>query len=407
MFQHSFNFTNGKSMLEFAFWLCIGIVAYTFAGYFVLLFILVRVKLWFTSKRDVPSDPEEWPDVCLFVTAYNEADCVKAKVANSFELDYPADKLSFLWVTDGSTDQTNELLRAYPEIQLEFEPERRGKVHAMNRGMQFVNSSIVVFTDSNTLLNPQAIKNLVRHFQQDEVACVAGEKRVLKADGGNMAAAGENMYWNLESFVKQWESELSSVVGAAGELFALRREYFQPAADNCLLDDFHLSMGVVLKGKRVVYEPQALAFEGGSSSVSEELKRKIRIAAGGMQALVQLPALHNPFQCAWLSFQYLSHKVLRWTLAPWALFAVFPLSAFLAFSSTDNNISGFYLLVFVLQFVWYLFAFVGFMREGRSRSNKMMWIPYYFTAINGATIMGQFRFLSGRQQVLWQKARRV
>ena len=394
-------------MVEKLFWIAVLIVGYTFAGYALLLLLLVHLKRLFFRRKPEPEMMDEFPEVCLFVTAYNESGQVVAKVENSFRLTYPKDKLKFLWITDGSTDETNNFLKRYPQVQVEHLPERRGKVHAMNRGMTFVNSPFVVFTDSNTLLTPDSIQKLIRHFRNTQVACVAGEKRVLKGAPENMAAAGENLYWSLESKVKQLESELSSVVGAAGELFAIRCDRFRPVAEGCLLDDFQISMQLAVAGFRLVYEPEAIAWESGSLNVKEELKRKTRIAAGGLQALVQLPVLLNPLRMGWLSFQYFSHKVLRWTIAPWALILVFLCNMGLVLSLAPNSLELIYIASLFVQMMWYLFALVGFTREGSASGNKLFYIPYYFTAINFAAIRGLYRYIRGSQQVSWEKSQRA
>lgn len=394
-------------MAEWFFWIALLLVLYTFAGYTVLLALIVRIKRACCEKPNRPDFPGDFPEICLFVTAYNEVHFASAKVENSFNLNYPKHKLSFLWVTDGSTDGTPELLTKYPQLQVEHVAERRGKVHAMNRGMQFVKSELVVFTDANTLLAPDSLLHLAKHFSDERVAVVAGEKRVRKAADFNVAASGENLYWNLESKVKQLESELSSVVGAAGELFAMRRNLFQAPAENCLLDDFQLSMKHALAGYKVLYEPMAVAWESGSANVREELKRKTRIAAGGLQAMVQLPALLNPFQTGWLSFQYFSHKVLRWTLAPWALLIALVCNFILLIHAASNSSELIYIVCFAGQAGFYLLALLGFITEGTKLGNKLFYIPYYFTAINLATILGQFRFVGGKQQVNWEKAQRA
>jgi len=390
-------------MIEWLFAIAVLVIFYTFVGYPWVLSVVVFFKRLFRRRQTERSNPDVWPNVCLFVTAYNEAKYVHAKVQNSLGLDYPQDKLTILWVTDGSTDGTPDLVKKYPGVQVEHVSERRGKVHAMNRGMQFVKDPIVVFTDCNTLLSPNALKDLVRHFSDEKIACVAGEKRVLNADGENVAAAGESLYWNLESKVKQMESELSSVVGAAGELFAVRRELFPPVEADCLLDDFLISMRLVINGYRVVYEPAAVAWEKGSLNVREELKRKSRIAAGGIQAMIRLPQLLNPFHVGWISFQYLSHKVLRWTIAPWALLVALVSNVLLV--STGS--SSIYQIVLVVQSLWYVAAFLGFLMERRAKRNKLLVIPYYFSAINFATVQGLVRFLKGKQQVAWEKAQRA
>ncbi|RKD87682.1 glycosyltransferase family 2 protein [Mangrovibacterium diazotrophicum] len=394
-------------MAEALFWIAVIIVGYTFGGYGLLLAIVVGIRRLFSSVNQNQSAAGNLPKICLFVTAYNEAAFVAAKVENSFQLNYPQEKLQLLWVTDGSTDKTPELLKQYPDVQVQHLPERLGKVHAMNRGMQYVTAPIVVFTDSNTLLGPDSLLHLVRHFRNGNVACVAGEKRVVKADEINVAAAGESLYWKLESRMKRMESELSSVVGAAGELFAIRRELFRPVDEDCLLDDFQISMQMVAEGFRCVYEPDAVALEKGSMNVREELKRKSRIAAGGLQAMVRMPFLLNPFRFGWLSWQYFSHKILRWTLAPWAILLAFLSNIYLVLVKPENSLELIYISILVLQCLWYLFAFVGFKREGDGTGNKLFYIPYYFTAINYAAIRGLFRFLKGTQPVTWEKAERA
>lgn len=391
-------------MLDWIFWIALGIITYTYLGYAFLLTILVWIKRIFKGKPETCVDTESWPEVTLFVTAFNEAENVDSKIENSFQLTYPKDKLTFLWLTDGSTDGTPELLKKYQGVQVEHFPERRGKVHAMNRGMEFVQTPFVVFTDTNTLLSADSVQNLIRHFQNPKVACVAGEKRVLADDHSSIAAEGENMYWSFESKIKQLESELSSVVGAAGELFALRTDLFHPVKADCLLDDFQISMGLALDGYKVVYEPKAVAVEKASLNVKEELKRKSRIAAGGLQAMVRMPKLLNPFRLGWLSFQYFSHKILRWTLAPWALFVALLANIALVAANSSELI---YILALAIQIAWYLFAFLGFMMEGHARSNKLFFIPYYFTAIHLAAFTGLYRFVGNKQSVAWDKARRA
>ncbi len=391
-------------MFEWLFWIALLIIVYTYCGYALVLMVLVSLKRMLFGKRSEVQNQEEWPEVTLFVTAYNEADFVRSKVENSLQLSYPKDKLKFLWITDGSTDETPELLQKYQQVRVEHLAERRGKVHAMNRGMQFVETPYVVFSDTNTMLSADSLQNLVRHFRNPKVACVGGEKRVLTEGGTNVAANGENMYWSFESKIKQMESELSSVVGVAGELFALRTELYRSVPEDCLLDDFQISMGLAADGYRVVYETNAIAVETASLNVKEELKRKSRIAAGGLQSMVRMIQLLNPFRLGWLSFQYFSHKILRWTLAPWAL--IVALVANIALVVTDSS-ELIYILSLGFQFLWYLLALLGFILEGHLRGNKLLFVPYYFTAIHFAAIKGLYRFVGNKQSVAWDKAQRA
>ena len=395
-------------MLETLFWILFFIVAYTFAGYTVLIWLLVQIKRMIFGKRGkIRLDETKLPQVCLFVTAYNEADFVAQKVENSFRLNYPKDKIQYLWLTDGSTDGTPDLLKKYPQLQVEHQLGRKGKIHAMNRGMQFVKAPIVVFSDSNTILGNNAVREIVSQFQDEKVGCVAGEKRILENEEDTAAASGEGMYWKIESFTKRMDAELSSAVGAAGELFAVRTDLFEEVEADSILDDFTISLKIAGKGYRIAYAPEAFAAEKASASVKEELKRKTRIAAGGIQTLFRLPELFNPVQYGWLSFQYFSHKVLRWTLAPFALFLIFIINFLILLDLQLWETSNFYTLFFYLQLLMYLIALVGWLFENRQIRLKLFFVPYYFTAMNYASIKGIIRYIRGQQSVVWEKSKRA
>lgn len=395
-------------MPELVSWILFFIVFYTFAGYAMLLWLLVMLKRLFGKKSTTLAvQKEELPPVCLFVTAYNEADYIRQKVENSFDLNYPKDKIQYLWLTDGSTDETVFLLKQYPQLQVEHQPERRGKIHAMNRGMQFVKAPVVIFSDSNTVLNENAVMEIVHRFCDEKVGCVAGEKRIVEKHKDTAAASGEGLYWKFESFIKRMDAELSSSVGAAGELFAIRTELFEPVEEDTLLDDFIISLRIAEKGYRIAYAPKAVASETASVSVKEELKRKTRIAAGGVQTLFRLPGLFNPFRHGWLSFQYFSHKVLRWTIAPFALFLFFFSNFLILVKEGFWATANFYSILFYMQLFLYLVAVIGWLFENKKIRLKLFFIPYYFVAMNYASIKGVFRYFKGQQSVVWEKSKRA
>jgi cellulose synthase/poly-beta-1,6-N-acetylglucosamine synthase-like glycosyltransferase len=383
-------------------------VFYTFAGYAVLLAIFLPLKRVISKKRIIPEvKSEALPRVCMFVAAYNESNCVDVKVANLLELDYPKNLIQYLWITDGSDDGTPELLKKYPQMELHHLPERRGKIHAMNRGIQFVDAPIVIFSDSNTTLCKQAICVMVETFVDPQVGCIAGEKRIVthKADGA--AGSGENIYWKFESWVKQMDSELNSAIGAAGELFAIRTSLYSEVENDTILDDFIISLRIAEQGYRIAYTPNAYAIETASVNVSEELKRKVRIAAGGLQTVGRLKELLNPYRYGWLSVQYISHKVLRWTLAPIALFCLLFVNFFLVLNSGLWGLDNFYSIFLYFQTILYLFALLGAFIERYKIQFKLLFIPYYFVTMNYASILGMIRFLKGRQSVNWEKSKRA
>ena len=234
--------------LKILFWICLAICVYTYVGYGLLLYLLVLLKRLVKGKPQqmaLPTD-DQLPDVSFMVCAYNEQDVVEMKMQNIHELDYPKDKLHVVWVTDGSSDNTNEYLKAYPEVEVIYSPERRGKTAALNHGLSMVKSDITVMTDANTMVNREAIREIVRCMQDPKVACVAGEKRVLSRTEGEIAAEGEGLYWKYESTLKRLDSELYSAMGAAGELNAIRTNLYEPMPETALLDDFVMSMRISL-----------------------------------------------------------------------------------------------------------------------------------------------------------------
>ena len=383
------------------FWLSILIIFYTFIGYGLLLFLLVSLKRTFKRKKRGPEKAAPPPSLTVVVAAYNEEDIIEQKISNTLSLDYPEDKISYLFVTDGATDNTPAIVARYQQIRLLHQQARGGKIQAIHRAMEHVNTEIVVFTDANTFLNKKALLNIARHYSDDKIGAVAGEKRVQVAEHAD-ATAGEGFYWKYESALKKWDSELYSVVGAAGELFSIRTSLYQPVPKNTILDDFMISLLVAQKGYKIVYEPEAFAVETASANTKEELKRKIRIAAGGIQSVVWLRRLLNPVHYPLLSFQYISHRVLRWTVTPICLLLAF--SSNISILTTSS--SPIFWLLFYAQAIFYLAAVIGWVFERREIKSKAFFIPYYFCLMNYAVLAGMNRYLFGKQSAAWEKAKR-
>ena len=391
--------------LKIIFWVLVFIVFYAYIGYGILLFVLVKIKRMFGSSRSKMLQGNYEPEVTLFIAAYNEKDFVAAKVKNSLELDYPKEKLHMVWVTDGSDDGTPDELRKYEGVEVYHLPQRSGKIGAMNRGMKFVKTPVVVFCDANTMLGNESIRRIVHLFSDPKVGCVSGEKRIFSKEKDSAAGAGEGLYWKYESTLKKWDAELYSVVGAAGELFAIRTELYQEVERDTLLDDFIISLRVAQKGYTIQYDPEAYAIETASANVKEELKRKIRISAGGIQSVIRLRSLLNVFRYGTLSFQYISHRVLRWTLAPLSLLFMLFIGFVLALNEGFTGF-GFYCIAFWLQVLFYLAALLGWYLENRAIKVKVLFIPYYFFIMNLSVFLGFKRYLKGSQSVNWERAKR-
>jgi len=401
MFQffHSLSSEHMTTVFTWLFWIAFFFISYTYLGYAIVIFVLSKLKKQYKSFRHVAD--KDLPEVTLLIAAYNEELCIEDKIVNSLNLDYPKDKLSICFVTDGSTDNTPQIVKKFHAVKLFHDHQRKGKIHAVNRVMKFVTTPIVIFSDANTLLNPPAIRNLVRHYQDPLVGGVAGEKRIYKKEEDNASGAGEGFYWKYESFLKKKDAEVYSIVGAAGELFSMRTDLYEEPAENMIIEDFFLSMRVCAKGYRFMYEPEASALETASASVGEEWKRKVRICAGGFQAMAKLKYLFNPFRYGMLTFQYISHRVLRWTLAP--LFLPLLLLANIWLAGTHV----FYAVFLAGQVLFYLLALVGYALRDKKISITGFFVPYYFMVMNLSVFAGFMRYVKGKQSVVWEKAQRA
>ena len=373
------------------FWLCLAIVVYTYVGYGLILYLLVFIKRLAIKAKPLADITDDClPEVTLMVCAYNEEDIISEKMSNTHSLDYPADRLHLVWVTDGSTDNTNSILSAYPDVKIVFSPERRGKSAALKHGIKEVSTEIVMMTDANTMLNPEAVREIVRLMQDPKVGCVSGEKKVMAKSDSDEAAQGEGLYWKYESTLKRLDSELYSAMGAAGELCVIRRQLMTDIPDDTLLDDFVISMEIVRMGYKIAYTSKAFAMEYGSADLHEESKRKRRIAAGGLQSSWRLRSLMNPLRHPVVAFQFVSHRVLRWTITPVCLFALIPLNTILVLSGEGII----YTIIWILQILFYASALAG------------MKISKYFVFMNLNVFRGM-AYLINNTSGTWEKAKRA
>ena len=390
--------------LKIVFWICLVIVFYTYIGYGILLYVLLMLKRLLGKKEPQPIVPadDQLPDVTLMICAFNEEDIIHEKMANIRQLDYPREKLCVMWVTDGSNDHSNELLKQYDEVTLVYSPERRGKAAAMQHGLSVNKAEYVVFTDANTMLNSNAIREIVSQFMKPNVSCVSGEKRVAARVEGQVAAEGEGLYWKYESTLKRWDGELYSAMGAAGELFAVRMAHYRAAPSNALLDDFMMSMLIVKDGHRIAYTSEAYATEYGSADMHEESKRKRRIAAGGLQSIWWLRSLMNPIRYPLVSFLFISHRVLRWSVTPLALVLLIPLNIALVAMGAGMT----YTIIGLLQVLFYVATFIGWLMARAGRKSRLFYVPYYFVFMNVNVFRGIGYLCTHNTSGTWEKAKR-
>jgi poly-beta-1,6-N-acetyl-D-glucosamine synthase len=387
-------------MGKFLFYFSLGIVFYSYLGYGILLYILVRIKRLFSSGSKGRYKSGFEPEVTLVVAAFNEEDFIEQKIHNTLELDYPPEKLQVIFITDGSTDETTSIINNQSRIILLHEPERKGKVAAMNRAIRFVQTPYTIFCDANTLLNPLCIREIVKHYADPRVGGVSGEKKIISYNKTKASVAGEGIYWKYESLLKKLDSDFHSVVGAAGELFSVKTELFHEAAEDTIIEDFVQSLQICMEGYVIRYEPNAYATETASASMQEEQKRKIRIAAGAFQAMVILKRLFNVFKFPVLSFQFISHRILRWTLCPISLPVCYISNAWLVYTHEGR----FYLVLLLVQTVFYAAALAGWIFANRNIKIKTFYIPYYFLFMNLSVFAGFYRFLRKKQSSVWEKA---
>lgn len=374
-------------------WGALAVTLYAYVGY--------GLVIWLISRRvcypEVLSD--ELPTVSVVVAAYNEAPIIAARIHNALALDYPVERLEVLIVTDGCTDGTEEVVRGVkdPRVRLLYRKDRSGKVNALNAAIPQAQGEIVVGSDANCFFRPDCLRLLVRHFGDPRVAMVAGEKCIHQGEG--TVSLGEGLYWRYESWLKRLDSRVSTALGATGEVFALRKARFEPLPPDAIIEDFILSMRLVMDGLRVAYEPAATASEDASASFADEFKRKVRIVAGGWQSVVRLWPLLTP-RYGLVAFQYVSHRVLRWMVVPLALPLALLAGGVLAWHGQLR-------WLFVLQLAFYALALAGYALQRRGIRWMACYIPFYFTFLNVAALAGAWRYLRGRQPVTWEKARRL
>ena len=371
-------------MLAWLFWLTATIITYTFLGYPLLVAFLARLV-----RRPVAKVPIT-PEVTILIPAYNEAAYIGLKIENCLALEYPAGQMKIVVAADGSDDETAEIASRFTGVTVYRQPERRGKAAAINRVMPFIESEIVLFTDANALLNPGSLRALVANFADPAVGGVAGEKRV--------AGGGEGLYWRYESYLKQNDSAIGSVMGAAGEIFAIRRSAFSATEEDAIIEDFVLSLRLVAAGWRVVYEPEAVAWESAAPSLSDDWQRRTRIAAGGVQSVRRLPEMMDP-RLGRPFWQYLSHRVLRWLVTPLLLPALLLTNLLLVSRPL-------YRVILAGQLAFYGAGLLGYQLALNGRNKGILRGIFYFCLANLAALVGMWRYATGKQPVTWRKTGR-
>ncbi len=354
------------------------------------------------NKNDT-EEVNDWPNVSFIIPAYNEQDFLEAKIKNTLDCDYPLDKLELIVAADGSDDNSKELVQGLG-IRYENNGQRLGKGMAMNRARNYAKHDILIFSDANAMLNHQAIKEIVRPLISDKYAMSSGEKKVITKHDAENASAGEGLYWKYESYLKKRDSDFYTLVAAVGELFAIKKEAYEDIPSNFLLDDFFQTASVLRQGKRIKYTPNALATEYGSLNFKEEIKRKIRIAAGGYQSMAHFSDLFNPLKNWKITYLFVAHRVLRWTIIPLLYFSL-PLYL-VAMSYTSP--SPVYFLGTAAAVLYFLLSAVGYWFNSKDKKAAFFFnIPFYISLMNYCALAGGLKYFRGIQSGAWEKSKRA
>lgn len=377
-----------------AFGVCLAVLLYIYAGFPVILWLLTRRKPM-VIPESLPDD--KLPTVAFLVAAYNEEVVIETKLINCQKMDYPADKLKFVFVSD-SNDSTNDILRRYAsdQIQPHILTERVGKVRALCYSLPRCTGDLLVFSDANTYYHPDAVRKLVRHFQNPEIGVVTGDVRLTSSE--ERFGAGESLYYKYERGLQILESRYWSTVAVDGAMYALRREHFQAPSTRGVNDDMTTGLNVGLRGLRIIYDPEAVADEPATPSDEMEFERKVRIVAAGIQAALYregVPSLRQ-WRLFWVFF---SHKFIRW-MAPLFLIGLLISNAICAALS-----GGIWTVLLAGEGLFYALAIIGWVVPGASALPFR--IPYYFSMVNLGALLGIVRGLLKKQSPIWARTDRA
>jgi len=383
---------NQAFITQFVFIASVALIAIIYIGYPVLIFAISRIFWRPVRRADIT------PRVSVIIAAYNEERDIKDKLKNTLALDYPHDRLEIVVASDCSTDQTDELVRRFKRhgVILYRQPERFGKTIAQSRAVKVSSGEILVFSDATTMYEPDAIRKIVRSFADPEVGCVAGQ--LIYVDAASSAVGkGCRSYWGYEKFLRSCESQVGSLIGVSGCLYAVRRTCHARLASD-MIDDFVVATQIHLQGLRTVYDPEAIALEDTNNRTRDEFRMRVRIIKQTISALGRYREALNPFRHPMFAFQLIGHKALRYT-------APFPLIAALVSSGLGGDSVEWLRLALMGQAALYGAAFIGWVGERLKIKLGPLAIPYYFVLVNAASLVAIFKALSGQTYIVWEPIR--
>ena len=379
--------------IETVFWISGLVVVYVYAGYPLLLSWLSR----FMAKPRRPNE-QFVSSVSLLISAFNEEDVIAGKIENALASDYPAELLEIIVISDCSDDGTDGIVRSFSSrnVRLVRQQERLGKTSGLNLGVSQARGEFLVFSDANAIYQPDAIRQLMKHFGDPKVGYVVGNARYVEKKGQAVSAESEGIYWKLETWMKQKESEFGSVVGGDGAIYAIRRELYSPLRPTDI-NDLLNPLQIIERNYEGFYEPAAICYEDAGDSFEKEFRRKVRIISRSLNAVRRAPRVLLPWVQPRHWFALVSHKVLRW-IAP--LFLITALGANLLLLA-----SPVFRLLAILQGAFYFLALIGWILGERRKISRLFYLPYYFCLMNFASLLGLLKFLTGSLSPTWQTIR--
>lgn len=373
--------------------MCLAVLVYIYVGYPALLLLASA----FCRRRN--PDPDYCPSISVLIAAYNEEKNIRQKLVQTLALDYPADKLEVLVLSDASTDCTDEIVRSFrdPRVRLLRMRERLGKTHAQNEGVKKAKHQILVFSDATTVYHPRALRYLACNYQDEKVGAVTGRNQYFDPGKKSPTGLGTVAFWNYENLIKSLQSRIYTLTGCVGCIYSIRKKAYTKLSGD-VISDLVQPLWVIQKGYRVVFEGRAVAHEATTNSTAEEFSMRVRVITRGMRGLLSVPELLKPWKYSWVSFQLYSHKVLRWLV--WF---------FLLGALVCNVFAGgaqWVHYVLALQAVFYAAALLSIVVPVH-RSWKVLGIPLYFCTLNAAALVSIFELFRGRKYVVWETLRRA
>jgi cellulose synthase/poly-beta-1,6-N-acetylglucosamine synthase-like glycosyltransferase len=373
------------------FWSGFALLLYAYAGY-PLLLILVGL-----FRRQPRTELGYVPTISILIAAYNEEAGIQKKLEQTLALDYPAERMEVIVLSDASTDRTDEIVRNFPDprVRLLRAPERKGKTNVQNLGVHVARGEVLIFSDATTLYHPLALQYLACNFADPRVGAVSGRFHYFDQAGKSPTGVGTIAFWNYETFIKLMQTRISTITGCSGCIYAVRRSAYTPLPPE-VISDLVQPLWAIQKGYRVVFEDRALAREETTRSAGQEFSMRVRVVTRGMRGILSVPNLLNPLKYGWVSFQLLSHKVLRW------LVPLFLILLLIASGALWSRV--FYRDLFVLQCVFYGFVLLTLIVP-LHRIWKPLGIPLYFCTVNAAAFCSLLEVARGRKYVVWETVR--